>query len=615
MKILLVEDDILISTALADLLRANHYTVDSANDGETGLNLAMSAEFDLILLDWLIPKLDGITLCRELRSHGYCKPILLLTAKNATADIVVGLDAGADDYVIKPYQPEILLAKIRSLLSRGGVIASSKLSWGNLILDLNYGSVTCDEQVISLTATEYKLLELFLQNPNRIFSRRAILDHLWRFDDIPGENAVTTHIKDLRKKLKAGGLTQEILETVYGMGYRLKPAPGDPVSNHTVTSQQQDTHKKGTSKNLDSVNRVLEKFRNSFSEQVKILEQAKTALLAGDLHTKLKQQALHEAHKLSGSMAMFGYPEGSKLAREIEHLLLENRTQKDHEISLFSQLITQLQEVLTKPLATITAEPEPLSRTHRVLVIDDDATMTDQLLSKADAWGIKMKIAPDLTTARSRLALATPDAVLLDLNFPGNQEDGLTLLHELVESYPNLPIIVFTVRDSLADRLAASRLGARKFLHKPSTTEQIFQAIASVLPEVKLSQATILIVDDDPVMLTELSQLLSPWGLKVVTLSEPQHFWDVLIATSPNLVLLDLEMPIVNGLELCQVVRQDAQWGDLPVLVVTAHSDAQFVEQAFARGADDFISKPVLEPQLITRVLSHIERRSSRHSF
>jgi DNA-binding response OmpR family regulator len=219
-----------------------------------------------------------------------------------------------------------------------------------------------------------------------------------------------------------------------------------------------------------------------------------------------------------------------------------------------------------------------------------------------------MKIAPNITAARSRLALSMPDVMLLDLSFAETEEDGLTLLRELTERSPNLPIIVFTGRDSLADRLAVSRLGAKQFLHKPATTEQIFRAIARVLPSPKTSEAKVLIVDDDPVMLVKLSALLTPWGLEVTNLKEPQQFWEVLISTEPDLVVLDLEMPIVSGLELCQVVRQDIQWENLPILVVTAHTAPESLQQAFAAGADDFITKPVLGPELVTRVLSRIKR-------
>ncbi|MEH1824879.1 MAG: response regulator [Nostoc sp.] len=605
MKILLVEDDVLLSTALFDLLSANRYTIDIASNGQAGLELATSTEYELILLDWLIPKLDGVSLCRQLRSQGYRKSILLLTGKNSNADIVAGLDAGADDYVIKPFDPEALLARIRSLLRRNEAISSSTLTWGNLCLDPSAGRVTCYEQEILLTATEYKLLELFLQNPDRIFSRAVILDRLWGFGDAPTENAVTTHIKDLRKKLKTVGLTEEFLETVYGMGYRIKPAPNRSIS---VVQTNQDGKKKPAPKDMTAVNRVLERFRNSFVGQVVVLERLKTALLVGNFNEELHQQALHEAHKLAGSMGSFGYPEGSRLARKIEHLLLGDSSLSTEQISNFSQLVTALQQELTKPAVTSTAQNSPVNQTYRLLVIDDDMTLTEQLQAEADSWGIRIKVAPNLATARSLFSLATPDVVLLDLSFPGTEEDALILLSEIVERSPNIPVIVFTGRDTLADRLKVSRLGARQFLHKPATTEEIFQAIARVLPQPQTSEAKVLIVDDDPVILAGLSALLTPWGLEVITLSQSQQFWKVLITTSPNLVVLDLEMPIVNGLELCKVVRQDAQWGDLPILVVTAHTEAEFLQQAFAAGADDFISKPVLGPELVTRVLSRIQR-------
>ncbi len=326
MKILLVEDDTFMSAALAKMLAANHYTIALAADGQTGLEQAIAVEYDLILLDLQIPKLDGINLCRQLRAQGYHKPILLLTAKDSNADIVAGLDAGADDYVIKPYAPEALLARIRALLRRSGESASppSTLTWGELCLDLTSGKVTLGEQVIPLTATEYNLLELFLHNPNRIFSRSAILDQLWGFDDAPSERAIVTHVKDIRKKLKAGGLTEDILETIYGMGYRLKPHPKQAASGSRACFQTSPSDsdppksplKRGTStefsplktggwggspglktdpkiaatetdsskkhkpstEDIATANRVLERFRDSYKKrvaaQIAVLEEA-----------------------------------------------------------------------------------------------------------------------------------------------------------------------------------------------------------------------------------------------------------------------------------------------------------------------------------------------------
>ncbi|MFB2972946.1 response regulator [Aerosakkonema sp. BLCC-F183] len=615
-KILLVEEDSLLSATLAKVLEANGYAIDVASDGQTGLNLATALEYDVIVLDAQVPKLDGISLCRQLRSQNYPKPILLLTANDSDADVVAGFDAGADSYISKPCATEVLLASIRTLLRRSnafppgsmGKDSSTTLTWGNLCLDLDSGRVTFGEQVISLTATEYNLLGLFMRNPDRIFSRSVILDRLWGFDDGPTDRAIITHIKDLRKKLKAGGLAEEMIETVYGMGYRLKPYP-QPASSSVDNSGTDNTRKhKSSVGDRSAIDKVLERFQGVFKQQIAVLAQAKTALLAGNLAAQLQQTAKQEAHKLSGSLASFGYPEGSKLARSAEHLLMNDRPFAPAEITRLSEVVTALQEELAKPPITSTATPIPTVCRYRVLAIDDDTALTERLKAESEDWGLQMEIAPNLAAARSRLALSVLDVVLLDLSFPETEEDGLMLLQELKERSPHLPVIVFTARDSLADRLAVSRLGAKQFLHKPATSEQIFRAIARVLPKNQALQPKVLIVDDDPTMLTYLSALLTPWGLETIALSEPQRFWQMLLKTSPHLIILDLQMPQVSGLELCQVVRQDVQQGDLPILVVTAHTDADSLSQAFAAGADDFITKPVLGPELVTRVLSRIER-------
>jgi len=619
-KILLVEDDTLLSATLAKVLEANHYTIDRASDGQAGLDLATAVENDLILLDVQVPKLDGISLCRQLRSQGYRKSILMLTGNYSDADVVALFDAGADDYISKPCTPEVLLARIRTLLRRSVALSSAgaakdsslTLSWGNLCLDIDSGRVTFGEQLISLTATEYNLLELFLRNPDRIFSRSAILDRLWGFDDAPTDRAINTHIKDIRKKLKAGGLTEEIIETVYGMGYRLKPfSQSTPSDSNNSGSDDTPKHKfpRGERSGID---KVLERFRGVFHQQLAVIEQAKTALLAESLEVELQQAARQEAHKLAGSMASFGYPKGSQLARSAEHLLMKDPPFTAVEITRLSEVVTALQQELAKPPVTLITSSVPTILCHQVLVVNGNAALTEPLKAESEAWGLRIKIAPNLTVARSRLALSSPDVMLIDLSFPGTEEDGLALLRELTELTPQLPVIVFAGRDTLTDRLAVSRLGAKQFLHKPATTEEIFRAISRVLAKTQSLQAKVLIVDDDAAVLAHLSALLKPWGLEVITLTEPQRFWEMLVTTSPSLVILDLEMPQVSGLELCRVVRQDIQWGDLPILVVTAHTDAESLQQAFTVGADDFITKPVLGPELVTRVLSRIERTRLR---
>lgn len=222
MKILLVEDDNRIADALAEALSDQYYTVDIALDGQAGWEFVQVFPYDLIVLDVMLPKLDGINLCQQLRKKGYSMPILMLTAKDSNTDKVMGLDAGADDYVVKPFDLRELMARIRALLRRGNAILPPLLEWENLRLDPSNCEVTYKEKLLHLTPKEYRILELFLRNSHRVFNRSEIIEHVWSFDELPGEETVKVHIRSLRQKLKLVGATADVIETVYGLGYRLK---------------------------------------------------------------------------------------------------------------------------------------------------------------------------------------------------------------------------------------------------------------------------------------------------------------------------------------------------------------------------------------------------------
>lgn len=225
MKILLVEDDERITDVLLEVLVEQNYVVEVAFDGQAGWELIDSFTYDLILLDVKLPKLDGITLCRRLRVRRIETPILMLTARDRLSDRVIGLDAGADDYLVKPFELEELLARIRALLRRGSLPLPPVLEWAGLCLNPNTCEVFYREQSLTLTAKEYRLLELFLRNGHRVSSRAQILEHLWLFDDPPEESTIKAHVRSLRQKLKAVGAPADLIETVYGLGYRLKPPP------------------------------------------------------------------------------------------------------------------------------------------------------------------------------------------------------------------------------------------------------------------------------------------------------------------------------------------------------------------------------------------------------
>lgn len=223
MKILLVEDDELLAGVVAEFLTDHLHVVDVVSDGESAWNQIKTLEYDLILLDVMLPELDGIRLCQRLRSHGYSVPILMITARDTSTDKVIGLDAGADDYMVKPLDFPELLARIRALLRRGNSLASPILEWGKLQLDPATYEVSYNNETLRLTPKEYKLLELLLRNGRRILSRSTIIEHLWPLESFPEEGTVKTHVKSLRKKLKGVGAPTDLIETVHGVGYRLKP--------------------------------------------------------------------------------------------------------------------------------------------------------------------------------------------------------------------------------------------------------------------------------------------------------------------------------------------------------------------------------------------------------
>ncbi len=225
MKILLVEDDAYLAEALAEALTDQRYAVDIATDGEAAWDQVKTLSYDLILLDVMLPKLDGIHLCQRLRSHNHCVPILMVTARDTSTDKVIGLDAGADDYMVKPLDLAELLARIRALLRRGGASSPPTLEWGELRLNPATYEVSYKGQVLRLTGKEYSLLELLLRNERRILSRSVIIEHIWSLENPPEEDTVKAHIKSLRKKLRGVGAPDDFIETVHGLGYRLKQLP------------------------------------------------------------------------------------------------------------------------------------------------------------------------------------------------------------------------------------------------------------------------------------------------------------------------------------------------------------------------------------------------------
>lgn len=224
MQILVVEDEPKIAAFIKKGLTEQRYAVDTAGDGIEALDKAEINSYDLIVLDLMIPKLDGLTVCRRLRELHITTPILMLTAKDAIESKVTGLDAGADDYLTKPFSFDELTARIRALMRRGPKSDPTVLTCADLVLNPASKVVTRAGKEISLTAREYALLEYMMRNPDQVLTKSQIIDHVWDVNYDGLSNIVETYVKYVRQKIKVSPSSPELIYTVRGSGYMLKTA-------------------------------------------------------------------------------------------------------------------------------------------------------------------------------------------------------------------------------------------------------------------------------------------------------------------------------------------------------------------------------------------------------
>jgi DNA-binding response OmpR family regulator/HPt (histidine-containing phosphotransfer) domain-containing protein len=585
MRILVVEDDPIISQLIETILEQQKYAVDFATDGQMGLDLSEAYEYDAILLDVSLPKKDGISVCSQIRSQGNTVPILILTALDSPAERARGLDAGADDYLGKPFDPEELLARIRAILRRSHQPSTPILTWGDLHLDPVSTNVTYSDKLVLVTPKEYALLELFLRNSKRVFSCDAILDHLWSYGGTPSEEAIRTHIKGLRHKLKQAGAAADLIETVYGIGYRLKPVSSLEVNLLTDT---------------------WEKFKGQVLEQVAVLERLSVRFLNRDLQSDWQEVGRSIAHSLSGSLGMFGFSLSSELARQIERLLGGRQELTIEQGQWLYSMVGALRSELERPVSLPDLyyfDPAPAID---ILLVSADTDLEREIQSLAyeQKWHVEM--VPTIAAAKSQLQSHLTRSILLSPDIAQQTEEVVRLLVEVGKHVPAIPVILLANAPEVHSEI--ERFGTCTSICPTSPTEIFFEIERSIV-RVESTLTHILIVDDDLKVLAILRALLIPWGFRVTTVADPQQFWEVLPMVKPDLLILDVEMPQINGLELCQSVRDRADWAHLPIIFLTARTESSLIQQVFAIGADDFVNKPVVGPEIISRITNLMERQ------
>lgn len=644
MKILCVEDDEGLAVLLQQTLVKQHYQVELATDGLMGWNLAEVDAYDLILLDWMLPNFTGIEFCQRLRTEkqpvfnpNRDTPVLLMTALDSITNKIMGLNAGADDYVVKPFDLEELLARIRALLRRNHSDRSPLLRWGKLCLNPNSCEVTYQGKLIGLAAKEHELLELFLRHPDQIFSLNRLLTALWSLEEMPGEGAVRTHIKSLRQKLKKAG-SDDPIDTVYKLGYRLK---------HWGTKEQDEEIEQAEEQEEDEREQlpfpsfipselweIWQEVRQIYCDRLSIIQQAVVALQSQTLTLEQQQLAEQEAHTLAGSLGSFGLDQASQLSRQIQQILQQSHSLDQTDAAKLLPLIDALSQQLRNFEGEKTAAIDALKTLSNpvLLIVDDDLSWVKRLVDKALTWGWQAKIVRTFTEAQHFLQSSVADVMLLTLDNFDATKHGLEFLTTVRFQNPKLTIVTLATEASFERRIAAARLGSRCFLKKPIAPAYALAAIVSVLNLPNSSPPRILIVDSDPKLLQYVSHLLESEGYQVTSLCQPEQFWQTLEQTNPDLLILEVDLyhssqlysgsathPPFNGIELCQVIRIDPNWHGLPIMFLSVPRDSATVQSCFDVGADDFLNKPIVTQDFLIRVKNRLDQRKrwnllSKHS-
>lgn len=340
--------------------------------------------------------------------------------------------------------------------------------------------------------------------------------------------------------------------------------------------------------------------------RIDAIDDAVAALLQDALDDLTRHAGHRAAHQLAGAAGTFGFALAGRLARELEHALADGA---QREAPLLAELARALRaELEDEPDRSPAAAPTARGGATSLLLMTGEAQLSEGVSLEASARGMAVRTAVDCAAAARLVAGERPDIVLLDLDIQGQETDALDLLSDLSAEPDAVPVACLTDAAGFVDRLEVARRGGRAHLPRTLGAEGLIAAVEGLLETRENDPTEVLVVDDDPAMLEVMTSVLSAHGLEVDTLADPLRFWETLEASSPDLVLLDVDMPDVGGIDLCRVIRNDPRWVRLPVLFLSARDDPETIQQIFAAGADDYVTKPLVPAELTTRIANRLER-------
>lgn len=497
MRILLVDDDPILVEALTKSLLAQCYSIDAVSDGTAAWNYISQIDYDLILLDILLPNLDGVSLCRRIRAEQNETPILILTGQQDSRSRVRGLDAGADDYLVKPFDLEELLARIRALIRRSGADLSPIFQLGQLVFDPAHGSASYEGIPLSLSAKEFALLELFFHDPHHVFSVTDLLDSLWSSEEYPAEATVRSHIRRLRNKLIAAGAPPNYISNIHGRGYFLNAHDNSkqPLDQEAMIDEQQliepnSPHLSKEAQYQSFLQETWHQFQPKALQDLDTLEELLNKIQSPRASVAALESAHLIAHRLKGTLSLFQLPLATDTAQWIEHalesLISPNQLYSGHTLAV-TDLKPHLQNLrdllsLMSPITppNLVAPQTPHAPTpqisecenspHRVskaLIVDDDEHWLQCMALQLQNFGFQISPLADPHCFWQTLEATQPDILLLDFKMP--QISGLELC-QTIRSHPtwqSLPIIFVSAQTDQTTQLSAFTAGADDYLCKP----------------------------------------------------------------------------------------------------------------------------------------------------
>lgn len=375
------------------------------------------------------------------------------------------------------------------------------------------------------------------------------------------------------------------------------------ITGAELTEESGGDDRSGKGASLDA---VWERFREPTLKRVGAIEEAILALLEDRLGVDQLRAAEREAHKLAGSAGTFGFPRASIIAREIENKLAGGSLGQADAVGLSEQVLA-----LRADLEGVRPAAEPRQELPRnsimALIVEDDPEFAERLVMEAEGRGIMSVHRSSVVDARSGLGTFVPSVALIRIHH-GVSPDTLDFIAELEARVPPVATVVLADTDSFLDRVEVVRRGARRFVEAPAPPVAVIDALVEVIAQVEGARATILAVDDDAHILAALRAILEPRSIAITTLADPFRFWEVLEEVNPDILILDVDMPHVSGLELCRVVRSEARWSGIPILFLTSRTDTATIQRAFASGADDYLGKPIVSSELIMRLNNRLDR-------